>query len=152
MKKVFSSCLLATGLFTISQFATAVDSDDPANGCPSLTEIQALALREVTYNRYGNTGNTYTVSTGYQNKEDKSRIPAFYQYNFSVTGVKGADAEDAIKKVKNALSITTAANLTVTRVDHYVSSSCTYSLNFSTSDDNYNGAYPVATVDMYYGI
>jgi len=142
MKKTFSTCLLATSLFAISQLATAVDSD-PAKICPLLTEIQTLPLRQVEYDAYRDVSN---VATDYQHKEDSI---ISYQYIFYVKGVKGADAEDVIKKVKNALSIAATTNPAATRIDrHFYSSTCTYSLDFSTSGDNYNGTYPVATIEI----
>lgn len=142
MKKIFSTCLLVTSLFALSPYAAAVDSD-PAKVCPLLTEIQTLALRQVGYDQYKD---TYTISTGYQDKKD-SILP--YRYTFSVKGVKGIDAEDAIRKVKNALSLAVTTNPAATRIDHFFYSSvCTYSLDFSHSDDNYSGTYPEAAVEI----
>ncbi|MCD6040034.1 MAG: hypothetical protein K0S27_1434 [Gammaproteobacteria bacterium] len=137
MKKTFCPCLFAISILAVSSLAMA--NNDAISICPSLAEIQNLALKKV---EPAPGKNRYNVSTEYQIKSDS-------YYTFYVRGVKATGPENALQKVKDALSVAVSQQPTATRVDpSSYSFNCVYSLDFSKAGDEYNGAYPVALVEI----
>ncbi len=150
MKKIFSTCILAASLLTMSPMASAMDG---VTLCPSLLAFKDASIDSVSKDY--NSNNRFTVSTSRQivdNSADLNRTEYTYtDYTFAVHGVKAANASEAIQKVQKALAaaIETHPDALSIQPMSYGNYNCNYALDFSDDGSDYNNAFPTAVVELY---